>query len=232
MLFRGAVQAQRNETDHEPIMRQESFFAHLFGAMESGCYGVIDGATGRSTLFIPRLPPEYVIWMGTIAPPESFTARYGVDETKYVDELLAFLLEYSPPTTGNGAVAADGGGGVPTIHTVYGVNSDTGDSGPPLPDFEGFAEKLAPFATSAKLRRLAVENRVIKSDEEVALLKHVNDIASDAHVSCFFRLRSLSALLGLAGFGWFACHVQVVQVVVLFGRLSSRCRFFEWPLQQ
>ena len=32
------------------------------------------------------------------------------------------------------------------------------------------------------LRRLAVENRVIKSDAEVALLQRVNDIASDAHM--------------------------------------------------
>ena len=96
MLFRGAVQAQRNETDHEPIMRQESFFAHLFGVMESGCYAVIDGATGRSTLFIPRLPAEYVIWMGAIAPPESFTQKYGVKKMaeQKLGDFVICLIHY------------------------------------------------------------------------------------------------------------------------------------------
>ena len=167
MLFKGAEQQTRNETDHEPLMRQESFFAHLFGAMESGCYGVID-EDGYSTLFIPRLPPEYRIWMGTIPEPGVFTAKYGVDATKYVDELLDFFTQNR--------------GEIPTIHTLHGENSDTGESGPPLPNFEGFAEKLASSSTSTALRRLAVENRVIKSEEEILLLRHVNDITSDAHI--------------------------------------------------
>lgn len=43
---------------------QESFFHWAFGVIESGCYGVIDVDTGKSTLFVPRLPPSYATWMG------------------------------------------------------------------------------------------------------------------------------------------------------------------------
>lgn len=43
---------------------QESFFHWAFGVIESGCYGVIDVDTGKSTLFVPRLPASYATWMG------------------------------------------------------------------------------------------------------------------------------------------------------------------------
>ena len=110
-----------------------------------------------------------MIWMGAIAPPESFTQKYGVDETKYVDELPEFLLKYNddqPPAT---------------IHTLYGVNSDTGDSGLPLPDFEGHAEKLESVSTTAvaAARRGEPRDQVRRGG---APRQRVNDIASDAHM--------------------------------------------------
>ena len=46
------------------ILFQESYFHWLFGVTEGDCYGAIDVATGRTTLYIPRLPAEYAIWMG------------------------------------------------------------------------------------------------------------------------------------------------------------------------
>ena len=39
-------------------MRQESFFAYLFGVTEAGFYGTVDMRIGEATLFAPRLPAE------------------------------------------------------------------------------------------------------------------------------------------------------------------------------
>mmetsp|Transcript_14866 Transcript_14866/g.19271 ORF Transcript_14866/g.19271 Transcript_14866/m.19271 type:complete len:139 (-) Transcript_14866:34-450(-) len=55
-LLKGGEQAMRNESDHEPIFRQESFFAHLFGVIESECYATIEVPSGKSTLYVPKLP--------------------------------------------------------------------------------------------------------------------------------------------------------------------------------
>jgi len=172
LLFKGGNQEERYDTDHEPVFRQESFFAHLFGVTEADCYAVIEVPSGKTTLFIPRLPAEYAVWMGPIHPPESFQTKYGVDAVLFVDEVPAWLKAHA-------AVAASSAD-KPAIHTIYGENSDSGNSGPPLPDFEGFE---ALNSTHAVLRRVAVEVRVHKSPAEVAVLQKVNDIASDAHMA-------------------------------------------------
>ncbi|CAN0271609.1 unnamed protein product, partial [Ectocarpus fasciculatus] len=72
LLLRGGLAANRDETDHEPVFRQESTFHYLFGVREPDCLATIDLETGKATLFIPRLPAEYATWMGNILPPKHF----------------------------------------------------------------------------------------------------------------------------------------------------------------
>ncbi len=66
VLLQGAASATRFDTDHELFVRQESFFHWAFGVREPDCFGSLDVATGRATLFVPRLPQEYAVWMGRI----------------------------------------------------------------------------------------------------------------------------------------------------------------------
>ncbi|CAN0240921.1 unnamed protein product, partial [Ectocarpus sp. 8 AP-2014] len=75
LLLRGGLAANRDETDHEPVFRQESTFHYLFGVREPDCLATIDLETGKATLFIPRLPAEYATWMGDILPPKHFQVR-------------------------------------------------------------------------------------------------------------------------------------------------------------
>lgn len=89
VLLRGAPSASRFDTDHELFTRQESFFQWLFGVKEPDCYGGVDVASGRSTLFVPRLPAEYAVWMGRIKELSEFRAAYEVDEVRFVDELAS-----------------------------------------------------------------------------------------------------------------------------------------------
>lgn len=72
LLFRGGLSARRDETDHEPVFRQESTFHYLFGVREPDCLATIDLATERTTVYIPRLPAEYATWMGKIRPPSDY----------------------------------------------------------------------------------------------------------------------------------------------------------------
>lgn len=66
---------------------QESFFNYLFGVTEPGCYGLVEVATGKAMLFVPRLPEEYAVWMGKLLTCDCFKNKYEVDEVYYADEV-------------------------------------------------------------------------------------------------------------------------------------------------
>jgi len=84
VLLRGGEAAMRNDTDHEEIFRQESYFHYLFGVKEPGWWGVIELPSGETTLLMPRLPPHYATWMGKIHGPEHYQAVYNVDDVRCV----------------------------------------------------------------------------------------------------------------------------------------------------
>ena len=87
ILMQGGCSETRHETDHEKLFRQESSFNYLFGVKEPDCYASIDVDSGKTTLYIPRLPEDYAIWMGEIKPPSFYLNHYQVDECLFVDEL-------------------------------------------------------------------------------------------------------------------------------------------------
>ncbi|XP_039744521.1 xaa-Pro dipeptidase isoform X2 [Pteropus medius] len=99
VLLQGGEDIQRYCTDTEVVFRQESFFHWAFGVTEPGCYGVIDIATRKSTLFVPRLPASYATWMGkfnvnnTILHPEIVECR--VFKTDMELEVLRYTNKIS-----------------------------------------------------------------------------------------------------------------------------------------
>uniref|UniRef100_A0A3Q3WT95 Xaa-Pro dipeptidase n=1 Tax=Mola mola TaxID=94237 RepID=A0A3Q3WT95_MOLML len=83
VVLQGGEQKQRYCTDTDVLFRQESFFHWAFGVTEADCYGVIDVDSGKSILFVPKLPESYATWMGEIFPKEHFKVKYAVDEVQY-----------------------------------------------------------------------------------------------------------------------------------------------------
>jgi len=91
ILLCGGRAKEAYDTDHEILFRQDSWFNYVFGVTEADCYGAIDIGTGKATLFIPRLPAEYQVIMGSIHPPERFEQLYGVDEVTFCDSFFDWL---------------------------------------------------------------------------------------------------------------------------------------------
>ncbi len=162
VLLQGGSSRMKYDTDREFLFEQESFFQYLFGVKEPGFFGAIQVGSGRSVLFMPRLPEEYAVWMGRIYPPEHFLAAYEVEEVRYVDELPGRLSEMNPDL----------------LLLLHGRNSDSNLMAGPaqFPGIDRFKIDLA------ILHPEIVECRVLKSQEEIELLRWINGISSDAHV--------------------------------------------------
>ena len=161
VLLQGGEAASRNDTDHEPLFRQESFFAYLFGVTESGFYGTLDCASGEAVLFAPRLPAEYAVWMGRIPLLSELRAKYDVFAVRHVDELGEALA------------------GASVVHLLCGRNSDSGALSVPA-SFPGL-DALRTDASPA-LHTALCACRSIKSPAEVELLRYVARVSSEAHV--------------------------------------------------
>eukprot|EP00099_Drosophila_melanogaster_P012979 NP_001287306.1 dipeptidase C, isoform B [Drosophila melanogaster] len=173
VLLEGGKDQSLYNTDVDYVFRQESYFQYLFGVKEPGCYGIltIDVKTGaqKSVLFVPRFPDEYGTWMGELLGLQEFKAMYEVDEVFYVDEMSVYLEGASPKL----------------ILTLSGTNSDSGLTLQP-PDFAG-KEK---YVTDCNLLYpILSECRVIKSPEEIEVLRYVAKVSSDAHIKVMRFMR-------------------------------------------
>jgi len=162
VLLQGGEALCRNDTDHETLFRQESFFHWTFGVMEPNCFGTMDLNTGKSTLFVPRLPAEYAVVMGKIHSCEDFQKCYHVDAVQYVDELLVALTE----------------AGTKKLLVLKGLNTDSGAEAKPAAfvGSEGFEIDIV------ELFPQIVECRVIKSPAEIEVLHYACKVTSDAHL--------------------------------------------------
>lgn len=168
-VFRGGHELSIYDSDTNYDFVQEANFMYLFGADEPGFLGAIDLLSGAATLFVPRLPEDYAVWLGPIHKPEHFRTKYMVDEALFVDELRQWLKRRRPGC----------------VHILSGVNSDSGLSAwAPAPADLGDVP-----VSKDRLYHALCECRVYKSAAEVDLMRYVNRISSEAHkrVMCAVR---------------------------------------------
>eukprot|EP00933_Yihiella_yeosuensis_P062450 TRINITY_DN65408_c0_g1_i1.p1 TRINITY_DN65408_c0_g1~~TRINITY_DN65408_c0_g1_i1.p1 ORF type:complete len:652 (-),score=92.84 TRINITY_DN65408_c0_g1_i1:224-2179(-) len=170
LLFAGGGDAVRHDTDHEDVFRQESNFQYLFGVREPGYLAAIDVEKKTTTLFAPRLPPEYALWMGTIDPPDQILNHYGVDEVVFVDEIASWFEKRKPEK----------------VYVQRGKNSDSGREVIPA-DFDGLREGFV--VDEDGLHDVVYECRARKNEEELRLLRYVNHVSSDAHLAIMREAR-------------------------------------------
>jgi len=173
VLLQGGGDTGRCEGDSSdvgPVFRQESFFHWAFGVLEPDYYGAIDVQTGRSILFMPRLPKEYTIVMGHIMTAQEVKTAYQVDEVCYADEMPERL----------GKLTAD-----PTLLLLNGTNSDSGKGTRPAA-FDGMSK----FKTNNDiLHHEMSELRVIKTEMELEVLRYVAEVSSAAHMYVMRNLK-------------------------------------------
>ncbi|XP_073034499.1 uncharacterized protein [Primulina eburnea] len=165
ICLQGGEEQTRHCTDHIELFRQESYFAYLFGVVEPGFYGAIDMSSGESILFAPRLPADYAVWLGEIKPLSYFKDKYMVHFVYYTDEIAKVLQQNQGP-------------GKPLLYLLHGLNTDSNNFSKPA-HFEGIENFKTDLNT---LHPILTECRVLKTQQEIALIQFANDISSEAHV--------------------------------------------------
>lgn len=168
-VFQGGSEAMRHDTDHEDLFRQESTFLYLFGVNEPNFFGFVDVERAESVLCIPRLGESWEMWCGERKSTEWYRKTYGVDAAIYADE-MADELERR---------------GVRTVHTMRGVNADSGAEFKPAA-FDG-KDKFE--ENDGVLYNEVAECRVIKTEAEIEALRYIVEASSKAHIDVMHRVR-------------------------------------------
>jgi Xaa-Pro dipeptidase len=170
VLLQAGTTLFRGSSDTEILFRQESYFHWSFGVLEPDFYGAIDVDTGRSILFMPRFSENFAIFMGELSSPKEMKVKYDVEEVRYADEMAHYFKEHS---------AAQ-------LLTLRGKNTDS-DSLTLEAAFPGITE----FSVDNTLLFPEItECRVIKTEEELEVLRYCNRISSDAHRHIMSHIRS------------------------------------------
>ncbi|TLS30768.1 hypothetical protein PpBr36_02541 [Pyricularia pennisetigena] len=147
---------------------ERRYFYYLTGCELPDCYFTYDIATSRSTLYIPPVDPESVIWSGLPMSASEALQKYDVDEVRYTHEVNAALTSLAEAASSS---------------TVYAIPNQVSDS----ITFLGFGAK------NFDVLKPAIERaRVVKTDYEVALIAKANEISSAAHLAVLKRVRHVS----------------------------------------
>ncbi|KAI1631567.1 peptidase M24, structural domain-containing protein [Biscogniauxia mediterranea] len=175
LYVEGQTEKMIEDCDEPVPFRQRRAFMYLTGVDLADCSLIYDMATDQSTLFIPPIDPESVIWSGLPLSPQEALEKYDVDAVLPSTELnptLARLGSSSPDST------------------IYAIADRVATS----VTFLEFANKNFTVLSEA-----IDECRVIKDDYEVALIKKANQISGAAHRAVFENTRKVKNEYELEG---------------------------------
>ncbi|KAI1124760.1 peptidase M24, structural domain-containing protein [Nemania abortiva] len=154
------------EDSDEPVhFRQRRPFMYLTGVDIPDCAFIYDMETSQSTLFIPPVDPEGVIWTGLPLSIEEALAKYDVDAVLPTTELNPMLVKL-------GAANAKS--------TVFAIAERVSNN----VTFLEFGNKDLSLLAEA-----IDECRVVKDEYEIALIKKANQISSAAHRAVLENVR-------------------------------------------
>lgn len=145
------------------LFRQRRHFFYLTGCDLPDCFFAYDISADESTLWIPPVDMEYVMWAGMPLLPDEALKRYDVDQVLTTDDLKA----------GHSLVNMLKG-----QQTIVMAIKDRAD----MALFHSEAlKKYDPVINFDFARRGIEACRVVKEDHEIAMIRHANVVSSYAH---------------------------------------------------
>jgi Xaa-Pro aminopeptidase len=151
LLFPGNVESPMNYADNCYRFRQDSTFLYYFGLDQPNLAAVIDVDAGRPVIFGDELTIDDIVWMGDLPTVAARAERVGVADTRPIGALTDLVNE---------AQAAG--------REVRFLPPYRPDTCIQLSKLLGFPYREARERASVELVRAVVDQRNIKSDQEIA----------------------------------------------------------------
>jgi Xaa-Pro dipeptidase len=163
LYLEGRMTKLIEDNDEPEPFRQRRYFFYLTGCELADSYLVYDMDADRSTLFIPPLNPDSVIWSGLPVSAAEALEMYDVDEVKYANEVNVTLAHVG---------AREGS-------TVFAIPNQVSTH----VSFLEFDDK-----NFGVLKEAIETARVVKDEYELALMQKANGISSAAHKTVMERV--------------------------------------------
>jgi Xaa-Pro dipeptidase len=186
--------------------RQRRYFYYLTGCELSDCHYIYDMSTSRSTLFIPPINPDSVIWSGLPVSASEALSLYDIDEVKYTTEVNTTLTHY---------------GSSPSNPTVFAIAQQVSDS----VTFLGYTEK------NFSILKEAIETcRVVKDEFEIAIIRKANAVSTAAHHAVMGKVKKVDNERQLEGVFLERCiaqgaREQAYHSIVASGRAAATLHY-------
>ncbi|KAK3987495.1 peptidase M24, structural domain-containing protein [Cladorrhinum sp. PSN332] len=145
------------DNDSEEPFRQRRYFYYLTGCPLADAHVIHDMDSSKTTLFIPPIDPESVMWSGLPVTAEEAVQKWDVDEVKYTNDINATLAHLG--------VAKPKG-------TIFAIPNQVSEK----VTFLEFEHK-----NFSVLKEAIEVTRVVKDEFEVAMIAKANAISSRAH---------------------------------------------------
>lgn len=164
LLLSGNGESPANYADNCYPFRQDSTFLYYLGLDQPDLAAVIDVATGRTTVFGDELGIDHIVWMGDLPTIAERAERAGVTITRPFADLSGVVesalaagqpVRYLPPYRGERTLLLSRLLGVPPDQVAGGASLD--------------------------LIRAVVDQRSVKTAEEVAQIELAVDLSVDMH---------------------------------------------------
>lgn len=180
LYLEGREDKQLEDSDEPVPFRQRRAFMYLSGVDRPDCALVYDTKTHKSTLFIPGIKPDDVIWSGLPLSPDEAKEQYDVDEVlpvQNLDEALEHVKGLAKQHS--------------KIFTIAGRVSQSDKAQAALSSFE--------VQDTAILGEACDECRVLKDEYELALIRKANIVSGIAHRAVLERVRDATNEYELEG---------------------------------
>ncbi|KAK4033592.1 peptidase M24, structural domain-containing protein [Parachaetomium inaequale] len=165
LYLEGRATKLLEDNDEPEPFRQRRFFYYLTGCPLADSYVVHDMDSAKTTLFIPPINPESVIWSGLPVSAEEALQKYDVDDVKYTSDVNAELAHASAQKPKS---------------TVFAIPGQVSEH----VTFLGFDDK-----NFAVLKEAIEVCRVVKDEYELAMMAKANAVSAVAHRAAMEKVK-------------------------------------------
>jgi Xaa-Pro aminopeptidase len=172
LLFLGNGESPMNYADNCYPFRQDSTFLYYFGLAQPDLAAVIDFEEDRATIFGDELTIDDIVWMGDLPTIAERARSVGVTDTR--------------PQTDLARVVAEATKAGRTVHFLPPYRADNAIL---LHDLLGVPPREATERASLDFIRAVIDQRSVKSAEEIAELDRAVDTSVEMHTAAIRMAR-------------------------------------------